>query len=248
MILLLFFQVEYDEESKSVKCSCLHFERRGLLCRHAFYTLRANGVKKIPKQYLLRRWRKEAVVLPPIGSSYKSSGSSGSSISNIYSKVNSIISQCGYDEDKLSQFLDQLSVYESGLETSNVPQTSASKQQSISSMIGVPKPVVLEVFPPDTGQNKGGVSGHRYKPSNNDARIKSAKEGGKNLRKCRICMKKTDHDFRNCPNNPNRKILAPKKGIKKSNRRGRKTKGKSSEAKSRQDDDVFNFNSEDDSD
>ena len=184
-----FFQVDYDEETHSVKCSCLHFERRGLLCRHAFYTLRANGVKKIPKQYLLRRWRKEAVVLPPIGSSYKSSGSSGSSISNIYSKVNAIINQCGYDEDKLSQFLDQLSIYESGLESSNVPQTSASKQQSISSMIGVPKPDVLEVLPPDFGKNKGGISGHRYKPSNNDVRIKSAKEGGKNLRNCRICKK-----------------------------------------------------------
>lgn len=161
-----------------------------MLCRHAFYTLRANGVKKIPKQYLLRRWRKEAVVLPPIGSSYKSSGSSGSCISNIYSKVNAIINQCGYDEDKLSQFLDQLSIYESGLESSNVPQTSASKQQSISSMIGVPKPDVLEVLPPDFGKNKGGISGHRYKPSNNDVRIKSAKEGGKNLRNCRICKKK----------------------------------------------------------
>lgn len=161
-----------------------------MLCRHAFYTLRANGVKKIPKQYLLRRWRKEAVVLPPIGPYYKSSGSSGSSISNIYSKVNAIISQCGYDEDKLSQFLDQLSLYESGLESSNVPQTSASKQLSISSMIGVPKPDVLEVLPPDIGKNKGGISGHRYKPSNNDVRIKSAKEGGKNLRNCRICKKK----------------------------------------------------------
>lgn len=219
-----------------------------MLCRHAFYTLRANGVKKIPKQYLLRRWRKEAVVLPPIGSSYKSSGSSGSCISNIYSKVNAIINQCGYDEDKLSQFLDQLSIYESGLESSNVPQTSASKQQSISSMIGVPKPDVLEVLPPDFGKNKGGISGHRYKPSNNDVRIKSAKEGGKNLRNCRICKKKTDHDFRNCPNNPNRKKLAPKKGIKKANRKGRKSKGQSSKANSQEDDGVYNFNSEEDID
>ncbi|PWA78617.1 FAR1 DNA binding domain-containing protein [Artemisia annua] len=123
------FKVDYDEGSHSVKCSCLHFERRGLLCRHAFYTLRANSIKKIPKQYLLRRWRKEAVILPPLGSSYKASGSSGSSISKVYSKVNGIINQCGYDEEKLSKFLEQLSVYEYELESSTAPQTSASKEQ-----------------------------------------------------------------------------------------------------------------------
>ncbi|PWA87078.1 protein FAR1-RELATED SEQUENCE 5 [Artemisia annua] len=227
------FKVDYDEESHSVKCSCLHFERRGLLCRHAFYTLRANSIKKIPKQYLLRRWRKEAVVLPPLGSSYKASGSSGSSISTIYSKVNGIINQCGYDEEKLSKFLEQLSVYESELESSTVPQTSASKEQSLSSMIGIPVPPALKVFPPDTGKNKGGISGHRFKPSNNDVRIKVAKE---------------DHDFRNCPNNPNRKKLNPKKVIKKTNQKQKTKKNESSKANSQQGADVFNFSSEEDSD
>lgn len=219
-----------------------------MLCRHAFYTLRANGIKKIPKQYLLRRWRKEAVVLPPLGSSFKASGSSASSISKVYSKVNGIINQCGYDEEKLSKFLDQLTLFESELESSTVPQASASKEQSISSMIGIPVPPVLDVFTPDTGKNKGGVSGHRYKPSNNDERIKSAKEGGKNLRRCRICKINVDHDYRNCPNNPNRKKLNPKKGIKKTNRKGKANKGKSSKANSEQRGDVFNFDSEEDDD
>ncbi|PWA63874.1 FAR1 DNA binding domain-containing protein [Artemisia annua] len=227
------FKVDYDEESHSVKCSCPHFERRGFLCRHAFYTLRANLIKKIPKQYLLRRWRKEAVVLPPLGSSYKASGSSGSSISKIYSKVNGIINQCGYDEEKLSKFLEQLSGYESELESSTVPQTSASTEQSLSSMIGIPVSPALKVFPPDTGQNKGGISGHRYKPSNNDVRIKAVKE---------------DHDFRNCPNNLNRKKLNPKKVIKKTNRKQKTKKNESSKANSQQGADVFNFSSEKDSD
>ncbi|PWA36440.1 FAR1 DNA binding domain-containing protein [Artemisia annua] len=227
------FKVDYDEESHSVKCSCLHFERRGLLCRHAFYTLRANSIKKIPKQYLLRRWRKEAVVLPPLGSSYKTSGSSGSSISKVYSKVNEIINQCGYDEEKLSKFLEQLSVYESELESSTVPQNSPSKEQSLSFMIGILVPPVVEVFPPNTGKTKGGISGHRYKPSNNDTRIKDAKE---------------DHDFRNCPNNPNRKKLNPKKVIKKTNRKQKTKKNQSSKANSKQGADVSNFSSEEDSD
>ncbi|PWA52604.1 FAR1 DNA binding domain-containing protein [Artemisia annua] len=234
--------VDYEEETHSVKCSCLHFERRGLLCRHAFYTLRANSIKKIPKQYLLRRWRKEAVVLP------QTSGSSGSSISKVYSKVNRIINQCGYNEDKLSKFLEQLSVYESELESSTVPQNSPSKEQSLSSMIGIPVPDVVKVFPPDTVQNKGGISGHRYKPSNNETRIKAAKEGGKKLRKCRICNKLTDHDFRNCPNNPNRKKLKPKKVIKKTNRNQKTKKNQSGKVNSKEGADVFDFNSEEDSD
>ncbi|PWA66545.1 FAR1 DNA binding domain-containing protein [Artemisia annua] len=233
-------KVDYDEESHSVKCSCLHFERRGLLCHHAFYTLRANLINKIPKQYLLRRWRKEAVVLPHLGSSYKAS--------EVYSKVNGIINQCGYDEEKLSKFLEQLSVYESELESSTVPQISVSKEQSLSSMIDIPVPPALEVFPPDTGKNKGGISGHRYKPSNNDTRIKAAKEGGKKLRKCRICKKLTDHDFRNCPNNPNRKKLNHKKVIKKTNRKQRTKKNQSSKANAKQGADVFNFSSEENSD
>lgn len=95
-------------------------------------------------------------------------------------------------------------------------------------MIGIPKPVALDVFPPDTGANKGGIIGHRYKPSNNDVRFKGAKEGGKNLRKCSICKKLMDQDFRNCPNNPNRKILNAKKSIKKTKRNGKENKVDSS--------------------
>ncbi|PWA53718.1 protein FAR1-RELATED SEQUENCE 5 [Artemisia annua] len=57
-----------------------------------------------------------------------------------------------------------------------------------------------------------------------------------------------DHDFRNCPNNPNRKKLNPKKVIKKTNRKQKTKKNQSSKVNSKKGADIFNFSSEEDSD
>ena len=52
------YHVQFSEEEFEVKCSCRHFEFRGILCRHVLYVLTHKKIKEVPLQYILDRWRK----------------------------------------------------------------------------------------------------------------------------------------------------------------------------------------------
>ncbi|XP_021975094.1 protein FAR1-RELATED SEQUENCE 3-like [Helianthus annuus] len=54
-------QVMIREEDVTVKCICNRFEQFGLLCSHIFCVLRILDVREFPKQYILRRWTREAL-------------------------------------------------------------------------------------------------------------------------------------------------------------------------------------------
>ncbi|XP_022040082.2 protein FAR1-RELATED SEQUENCE 5-like [Helianthus annuus] len=56
-----FFEVMIREEDVTVKCICNRFEQFGLLCSHIFCVLRILDIREFPKQYILRRWTREAV-------------------------------------------------------------------------------------------------------------------------------------------------------------------------------------------
>ncbi|KAK7402374.1 hypothetical protein VNO78_14591 [Psophocarpus tetragonolobus] len=53
------FEVCYHEAEMEVLCVCGLFNLRGYLCRHALFILNQNGIKEIPGQYILSRWRKD---------------------------------------------------------------------------------------------------------------------------------------------------------------------------------------------
>nr|KAJ0188813.1 hypothetical protein LSAT_V11C900484980 [Lactuca sativa] len=54
-------KVELKLPEKEVKCSCNHFIRTCILCRHIFPVLKNNHIEEIPEQYILRRWRRDAI-------------------------------------------------------------------------------------------------------------------------------------------------------------------------------------------
>ncbi|KAK7262023.1 hypothetical protein RIF29_28351 [Crotalaria pallida] len=54
------YEVYYNGAEMEVLCICGLFNFRGYLCRHALFILCQNGVKEIPPQYILSRWRKDA--------------------------------------------------------------------------------------------------------------------------------------------------------------------------------------------
>ncbi|KAL7591779.1 protein FAR1-RELATED SEQUENCE 2-like [Lactuca sativa] len=45
------FKVEIKVEEKEINCSCEHFKRMGVLCRHAFTIMMRCGVKEIPESF-----------------------------------------------------------------------------------------------------------------------------------------------------------------------------------------------------
>ncbi|KGN52934.1 protein FAR1-RELATED SEQUENCE 6 [Cucumis sativus] len=53
------FEVSYNESDMEVQCNCGLFNSKGYLCRHALSVLTQNGIKEIPAQYILQRWRKD---------------------------------------------------------------------------------------------------------------------------------------------------------------------------------------------
>ncbi|XP_015960283.1 protein FAR1-RELATED SEQUENCE 6-like [Arachis duranensis] len=52
------FAVTYDTVSRGVKCHCLLFESRGILCRHSLSVLSFERVDSVAPKYILERWSK----------------------------------------------------------------------------------------------------------------------------------------------------------------------------------------------
>ncbi|RYR34624.1 hypothetical protein Ahy_A10g049587 isoform A [Arachis hypogaea] len=53
------FVVTYDSAAAEVKCQCLLFESRGILCRHALSVLSFEQVSQVSPRYMLERWSKK---------------------------------------------------------------------------------------------------------------------------------------------------------------------------------------------
>ncbi|RYQ88312.1 hypothetical protein Ahy_B09g095574 isoform B [Arachis hypogaea] len=53
------FVVTYDSVAAEVKCQCLLFESRGILCRHALSVLSFEQVSQLSPRYILERWSKK---------------------------------------------------------------------------------------------------------------------------------------------------------------------------------------------
>ncbi|XP_062014141.1 protein FAR1-RELATED SEQUENCE 5-like [Rosa rugosa] len=52
--------VKLNSSDDTITCSCKMFESMGLLCRHALRVLNVRNFTKIPPQYILKRWKKDA--------------------------------------------------------------------------------------------------------------------------------------------------------------------------------------------
>src|SRR4051812_8359835 len=48
----------HNTEEFEVKCSCRHFQFRGIICRHILCVLTHKKIKQVPSQYICDRWRK----------------------------------------------------------------------------------------------------------------------------------------------------------------------------------------------
>ncbi|CAH9142792.1 unnamed protein product [Cuscuta epithymum] len=56
------FIVTWNEAKLDVSCSCLLFEYKGFLCRHAMIVLQMCGLSSIPSHYILKRWTRDAKI------------------------------------------------------------------------------------------------------------------------------------------------------------------------------------------
>ncbi|KAG2576994.1 protein FAR1-RELATED SEQUENCE 5-like [Panicum virgatum] len=54
------YTVSFNPDQSTVNCSCCLFESCGMLCRHALWIFIIEGVRALPKAYILKRWTKHA--------------------------------------------------------------------------------------------------------------------------------------------------------------------------------------------
>uniref|UniRef100_A0A1D1YUK7 Protein FAR1-RELATED SEQUENCE n=1 Tax=Anthurium amnicola TaxID=1678845 RepID=A0A1D1YUK7_9ARAE len=52
--------VKFDSENCAVVCSCQKFEFVGILCAHALKVMAFKNIRRIPDQYMVKRWTKDA--------------------------------------------------------------------------------------------------------------------------------------------------------------------------------------------
>ncbi|XP_071689265.1 protein FAR1-RELATED SEQUENCE 6-like [Rutidosis leptorrhynchoides] len=57
------YKVLHNSKDGSMVCTCRHYLRYGLLCRHCFWVLKNNNIEEIPEKYIMRRWRRD--IIPP---------------------------------------------------------------------------------------------------------------------------------------------------------------------------------------
>ncbi|XP_074314204.1 protein FAR1-RELATED SEQUENCE 3-like [Silene latifolia] len=58
------YYVNFISDEMKLNYSCKKFGRHGILCRHALYVLKEQGLDNVPDQYLLSRWSKLATCQP----------------------------------------------------------------------------------------------------------------------------------------------------------------------------------------
>ncbi|KAK2988112.1 hypothetical protein RJ640_017444 [Escallonia rubra] len=73
--------VKFEAKTTSVQCSCMKVSFVGILCRHALKVLDKKNIKRIPSQYILKRWTKDAK--DAIVSDYRGAQTQGSSQESI---------------------------------------------------------------------------------------------------------------------------------------------------------------------
>lgn len=54
------YTVTFNASENKAHCSCCMFEVAGILCRHALKVFIVNGIRTLPKEYILKRWTRHA--------------------------------------------------------------------------------------------------------------------------------------------------------------------------------------------
>ncbi|RAL47888.1 hypothetical protein DM860_011473 [Cuscuta australis] len=196
------FSVMYSADNSYASCSCKHYQRVGLLCRHIFVVLIVMGCPTIPDNYVTKRWCKIDIAKRYLGS--VSCGIEGDSnqentrwkINHLWANIHACVELAENDSELLDAFTKFIKTQKQNLERSAYSGDSdLEKNKIFEAHYGTPAPSEIRVLPPEKVHNKG--SGKRIK----SAVEISMEQSKKQKRVCRTCKEVGYHDSRNCPMN-----------------------------------------------
>lgn len=165
------------------------FERIGMLCRHIIWVYSGRGIKKIPEQYIKKRWTKDAT---------RASGDidiidgKQTEMTKLWSEFHKTVGSLrGKDNNEVKKLQSLIREFRIGL----VPECEPmNKHQELEQILGCQATNEIEILPPKLSKNKGG--GKRMLSSKTKAIAKAKKQ----KRLCANCKRMAHHDKRNCPN------------------------------------------------
>ncbi|KAK9681679.1 hypothetical protein RND81_10G020000 [Saponaria officinalis] len=184
------FDIKFRPGTYEVTCTCRHFERCGMLCRHIISIFCSNSVKSMPECYVARRWCKDA-----LGKSHENEDVIDGrqiQLTNLWSEVYETVGLLkGRGEEDIGYLCNLIRKFRVKLD----PQSAAlTKEQEIEQLLGCNPIDEIRILPPKHAKNKG--SGKRMLSSKTVAVAKAAKS----KRMSNNCKQMAHHDKRNCPN------------------------------------------------
>ncbi|KAL4559416.1 hypothetical protein LXL04_031554 [Taraxacum kok-saghyz] len=193
----MFLEVEFKAAEKEIKCSCDHFNRFGILCRHAFKILLNKDIKEIPERYVLRRWRKDV-----LSANYNLTRDQFDDrdievtklVSEAYYNFESCLDLVRDDKEKLAAFVHKTTSMLKDAKSDSSGSVSNKNSDVVERFIGVPIPDKVDIQVPNVQNNKG-CGKKRLVGAAENAILKAQKK----TRICSGCGKREPHNLRTCP-------------------------------------------------
>ncbi|XP_076948871.1 protein FAR1-RELATED SEQUENCE 5-like [Bidens hawaiensis] len=180
--------------------SCKRFEQFGLLCCHIFKVLHIGDIRVFLRQYINRRWTKEAISNSPMRSVGFDEPNIDKTI-DVYRVVRDIniahdhiINKLVTDMEKFNKFRDYVNDYKFIVNEVTFDAPRPSRRDRFKELIGVPQPDQINIRAPIGVRNKGCGLPIRYRSLREQEIGKSKLDNPQ--RTCRIC-KQPGHDARN---------------------------------------------------
>nr|KAJ0219584.1 hypothetical protein LSAT_V11C300142720 [Lactuca sativa] len=191
------FEVEFNREDLTVKCSCMLFERFGIFCRHIFCILKIYDIQEIPSRYILKRWKRDIIPTTVLKRTFRYGDSSGN-VEKVEYKAFSMLDQClsslSNDDKKLEEFMQKLEVFMTDIGEQGSDKLPVTKEAHIDKLYGATmNPEVVDVENPPMVKNKGSGTEKHLESALEKATI----QGNKQSRSCKTCGVK-GHNSRKC--------------------------------------------------
>ncbi|XP_074266629.1 protein FAR-RED IMPAIRED RESPONSE 1-like [Silene latifolia] len=159
-------------DEMKVNCTCKKFERHGILCRHALYVLKEQGLDNVPDQYLLSRWSKLATCQPICNNVPHTLIEDCNSLDVRRHKIGTLWSEvfsCVTLAEQKPEYVDELSSILKGFKDKISAQTSTTecssssntgdrlrkKNRELEMLLGTKIPKEVVVLPPIHSKTKG---------------------------------------------------------------------------------------------
>ncbi|XP_074293412.1 protein FAR-RED IMPAIRED RESPONSE 1-like [Silene latifolia] len=181
------YYVIFISDEMKVNAFCKKFERHGILCRHALYVLKEQGLDNV-----------RAMIMLNCNSLDVRRHKIGTLWSEVFSCVTLAEQKTEYVDELLGilkDFKDKISAQTSTSECSSSSTTGdrlRKKNRELEMLLGTKIPKEVVVLPPIDQKQKGGKRMMSQKE-------KATKEQKKAARKCNACGELGFHDSRNCP-------------------------------------------------